>query len=326
MLFAACGSSSPDASSSGSGPLPKLRVVVATTDPSSTPVFVAKQAGLFAAEGVDVDLTVAGANTVTSVTSGQADIAQGGALAPITVAKQGKDTAILFWALGNKAAGFVVGKPGITSLDQCKTVITSTEATSPFGWVTAYKRALGLDYRIIASQDVPAISATVAAGTNDCGGSTYGQFTSGIAAGKMSLIIDPRDPSKLPAAVRDLNFIDSGFWGMKANLPPLKDQLVRFVRGMEKAMTYIKDHTGTQLAELLYQREDWKAIPKADLAQLIDSQRFAWLPDGGRITEQAWAGVTTFVQNMGLTYVTTSDPTWSYASRVDMSYLDAATR
>ncbi|TAK68260.1 MAG: ABC transporter substrate-binding protein [Actinomycetota bacterium] len=315
--IAACGSDAGPSASGSAAPL-TLKVAVSIPDPSQSQVFIAQQAGYFREFGLDVQISLPGPNTVTSVSSGQVDVAFGGAGAPASVQNQGKATSIVYWGLGNKAAGFVIGKTGITKIEDCKTIITVPQATSPYGWAVAYQKALDLKYQIVPQGDASAISNSVAAGTNDCGITTFGTIYPAVAAGKATVIVDPRNVSSLPAKLQPLNFADTAVWGLRDNLKNKQAELVAFIKGMDKGLKKMKSDTPDQLATLLLQDSVWKGYTKDQLAMLIKEQMFGFAPEDGFISEAAWAQDVVFLNQSAYPYVQANDPNWSYAARVDM--------
>ncbi|TAK70883.1 MAG: hypothetical protein EPO13_01655 [Actinomycetota bacterium] len=321
LTVAACGSSNDGGSASASASsssVGTLKLAISTTDATQIQPFIAAYSGYFKEFGLDAQITLTGANSVTSVTSGQADVAFGGAGAPVTVQQQGKATSIIYWSLGNKSAGFMIGKTGIKSIQDCKTVITVTQAGSPYAWAVAYQKALGLNYQIIAQSDSSVPPNSVAAGTQDCAISTYSNMNGPVAAGKATYIIDPRNASSLPGPLQPLNFADTQIWGMTDNLNSKTPQLVAFVKGMDKALQKMNSSTPEQLADLLLTSPDWKTYTRDQLAGLIKEVRFGFAPESGFVSEQMWGQWAKLLNQSAFPYVQTTDPTWSYNSRVNM--------
>ncbi len=318
--LAACGSgdsggSTPSGSAASVG---TLKLAVSTTDATQIQPVVASLKGYFKEFGLDAQVSFPGSNTATTVTSSQSDLAFGGVGAPVTVQQQGKATSVVYWSLGNKSAGFVIGKTGIKSLAECKNIITSTNVSSPYTWVVAYQKALGLNYSILAQADSASIPNTVAAGTNDCGASTYSNLNPAVAAGKATYIIDPRNPSSLPAPLQPLNFADTQAWGLADNLKSKTAAVVAFVKGMDKALQYLKTATPEEIADLLLTSPDYKTYTRDQLAGLIKEVRFGFGPDAGFVSEATWGQWATLLNQSAFPYVQTSNPTWAYSARVDM--------
>ncbi len=293
-------------------------------DSSQALVYVAQEAGYYKEFGVDVKINIVGSAIATSITSGQADIGASGGSQAFAITNQGKPTKQLYWSLGNRAAGFVIAKPSITSVNQCKTWITSVPGGSAYGWAAAYKKAYNATYDITGSADQTLGQNGVATGQFDCSNNTFGQLNPSVVAGKTHFIVDPRDANSLPANVKALNNLDTSYYALTSAIQDKRESLVRFFKAINKAVNYMRTTPPDQIAALLLQNTNWQTYTKDVLAAALQNIMFALAPNDGNIASSQWNEIVTFNQGAGLTYLSTTDPKWSYENNVDMSYLDAA--
>ncbi|TAK71117.1 MAG: ABC transporter substrate-binding protein [Actinomycetota bacterium] len=321
--LAACGSGASSDSASG-GATEHVSVATGAVAITLSPLWIAQQAGYFKDAGVDTTITVAGGQVSTSVTSGQSDIGNLGLPGALTVANQGRPTSVILWELGKRGSGFAVARPGINSITDCKTLATQPPGFGVYAWGEVYKTAFGATYQHVTFGDPPTVASNVTAGNVDCAISTYDQFYSAIKAGKLHLIVDPRDEASLPAQVKSTDFLDATFWGMTDSLKNKREAVTRFVAGMKKAFAYIKTATPEQVADLLLTSNDWKTYTREDLVALLTAALPLMGPNGGAITEKDWTAALEVAKLGGLSFVDPAAPKWSYQSMVDMSYFDAA--
>ncbi|TAK71118.1 MAG: ABC transporter substrate-binding protein [Actinomycetota bacterium] len=321
--LAACGGGS--SSSSSAAPPEKLTVALGAVAVTLSPVWLAQQLGYFKDAGVDVTISNAGGQVATSVASGQADVAMLGLPGALAVANQGRATSVIGWVLGKRGSGFTVGRPGINSITDCKTLATLPPGTSIYAWGEIYKSAFGATYQHVTFGDPPTVVANVVSGNVDCALTSYDQFYAGIKAGKLHLIVDPRDEASLPAQIRSTDFMDASLWGATDTLKSKREAVTRFMVGFKRALAYIKSATPEQIADTLLQNNDWKTFPREDLVALAAANKpLLGGPEAGYISEKNWQGALQVAKLGGLAYVDPASPKWSYQTLVDMSYFDAA--
>ncbi|TAK68199.1 MAG: ABC transporter substrate-binding protein [Actinomycetota bacterium] len=324
VIVAACGSSDNSGGSNSGAAVAPLVFANASYDVSQALIYVAQYGGYFKQQGVDVTVNMVGSAVATSLTSGQADIAGSGGSQAFAITNQGKDTTQLFWTLSGKAVGFMIAKAEIKSPTECKTLVTSVPGGSAYGWAVAYKKAYNATYDITGTADQTLSATGVASGKFDCAANTIGQFSPSVNAGKAHYIVDPRDPNSLPEAARNLENLGTSYFAMKNTIASKRESVVRFIKAINQAVEYVKTHTPEEVAAVLQNDTNYKAIDKTVLAGQIKDITFGYAPNGGFISKDAWASIIAFNQGAGLTYLSTTDPKWSYESNVDMSYWEAA--
>jgi len=324
ILVAACGAA-PTTGAPGSGtaaPREKLNVIAGTVEPGRIIEYVAILNGYYAAEGLDVDFKIVGANNVVNlIVSGQADLANiavPNALAPV---RDGKETVIVAGGTGNGASGFFSGnvKKGITDYSQCTRITTFTAGSAAYAWAALYKKVLNLKGELVQLGDVAALQPSILSGQSDCGSTGGNVVTEGLRTGELRLLIDPR--VGLPPAVPK-NVLEQATFGLKDNLKAKRPAVIKYLKASQKAADAIKNMSNADLAALLVKHPDWQAIGVANAIGQLDLNRFSVRPNNGYIESAIWPTELEWVR-YGSPFVD-NDPKWSFASRVDMSYYEEA--
>jgi ABC-type nitrate/sulfonate/bicarbonate transport system substrate-binding protein len=289
-----------------------------------TQMFVAKNQGFFAAEGLNVTLTLNSSSTVIpAIVSGQADL---GALGPsnaLTPVKDGKETTIFMGQVGNGIAGFIVGGPKISNVTQCNKAGTHPVGTSVYAWAALYKKLFNTNYSIANFPDGPTVIAAVVSGQQDCGVVTASAATTAVAAGKVKMLFDPRVVGSRPAGFPQ-GLVESVFWGLTSTLKEKRSAIVKFVRAIIRANAFIKSSRPSDVATILRKDSAWQSFTQDQLTSIVATDVPFFAPDEGYISSSTWSVVLNFLQSGGYTFIDPSSPTWSYAKRVDMSYFTAA--
>jgi NitT/TauT family transport system substrate-binding protein len=316
----ACGGGSTKAASGASQ---KIVIAAGGVGVYNATPYIAQSEGYFASEGLNVTVKQSGSNTLNLVVGGQADVGMIGATAALFPVKSGKDTSLIF--ANDTSASFAyaaTGKPGISSLGQCKRVAAGATGTSTYAMAALLKQSLKASFTIVPFTTPDATMATALSGRTDCIVSNLSLLKPSVDSGRLRLIVDPSKPSTVPPGVPATG-PGIGVWGLKAHLAGRHDATVKLVTALGKAIQFIRDHDDAQVAAVLRRSVDFKAIPQAALASQVGVERKFLSGPNGRIPETDWAAYLQFAK-MSLPDVDPAAPKWSYRSRVDMSFLDAA--
>jgi ABC-type nitrate/sulfonate/bicarbonate transport system substrate-binding protein len=312
----ACGGSTAPATQA---PKESLVIALGAVEPAATSaIYLAQITGRFAAAGLDVTIEQVAGQLLTVVVGAQADIGIIGLATALSPVKDGKETSIIYANSSGAVGGFMVAGPKIQKVTDCKKVVTFTPGSSAYAWTVRYKSVYGANYDIINVNDVNATPATVVAGNADCGVGSIAAFGPFITAGKLHLIVDPRD-SSFP---QDLKAQPEGVvFGLKANLQSKQSAITKFMTAYQKTiLEVIRKDTPDQLATLLRQNADWQPFSQVSLSSLMQAAQTQMAPDNGYLPASVWPQELAFWIAGGSTYIQPSDPKWSYAQRVDMSY------
>lgn len=315
VVLAACSSSGGGSSSSGTGggsaPKPTITVALGAIDPVFTQVYVAKYNGFFDKEGVNVDIKQVGANALTTVVAGQADLGWSAAAAFVPP-KSGKQTSIIYGGSIEGISGFMAGGKKITDPSQCKKVGALGPGTAVYRWAQIFAQAYGVTYDIVPLQDYPTILAAVLSGRVDCAVATNTIFAPKLADKSLNTLIDLRDKDALHAGIPK-DVLDSMVWGMTDTMKAKSDAIVKFLKGLQDAANYMKSASPDDITALLQKSDDFKAVNKDTLLAGVTFDLPFLAPNNGQVDESAWPDQINFWSS-----------TDTYGQRVDMSYLQKA--
>jgi hypothetical protein len=167
--------------------------------------------------------------------------------------------------------------------------------------------------------------ASVVAGTNDCINSAYSVEAPALDDNKMHLLIDPRDPSKMPSGVKGTDApIETALFGLAKNLTTRKAAITRLLHAMDRALQKMKSMSSMDIAIALRKHADFQPTAADALARQLDVSRIFQPTDRfGQFTEAEWSKELIWAK-YSLPFIDSSDPLWSFKNRVDMSYANAA--
>lgn len=145
----------------------KLRMAYISDSPgSSSPYWIAKEAGLFNKQGLDVELIFINGSTrgIQSLVAGDIDFASAVGTSAINGKLAGGDI-VIFDSLVNTLPYYIIGKPEIKSPEDVKgrTLATHIPGTSADFAVRLALRKYGIDYKDIQAVMVGGTTARVAA-------------------------------------------------------------------------------------------------------------------------------------------------------------------
>jgi ABC-type nitrate/sulfonate/bicarbonate transport system substrate-binding protein len=282
--------------------------------------------GAFDDESIELRLLDAGSDTVRAVVSGAADLTGSltGSAAPV---REGRDTTLITKFVG-LAGGYVVGTTRIHRVEDCTRVATLGPESTLYLYACTYRAVTGADYEIVSLPDVPSLLDAARSGEVDC--LVLGSPATPLlrpelgGSGDMHYVVDIRRPETVPQGVL---LFDGALWGMTDRLRAGRNVFVRFLRALRRADDWAKAHSDMEVATLLADDENFRAKYAGidELVAGVAMNRPQWIPNAGEITEPEWNAVMRALAPV-YTHVKPEDPRWSYAARVDMSYLHAATR
>ncbi|MGE3447531.1 MAG: ABC transporter substrate-binding protein [Microbacteriaceae bacterium] len=307
-------------------PAERLSLSIALSIPDTTLIqpFLAREAGYFEDQNLDVDIQLVGGNVITQVAGGAVDIGFQGLPSALVLTNQGLDMQVLYWALGNQASGFMAGQKDITDPTQCETVATMPEGTNLYGFAELYKDAYGATYDHQVFQDPNALGASLISGQVDCIVQTLGNVNAAVQQGA-NIIVDPRDRASLPEVVQNSAILEASLFATRETVAEKREAIVRFMTAMQQALRLMRDSTPEEITDLLFQSKDWETQDRAVVTKLLtELLPFAYAPTDGYISDEDWSASTEFAVLVGLEFVNPDDAKWSYEQRVDMSILDEA--
>ncbi len=322
LLLASCGGGASSTAQATPQARQSLKLVTGAVATSHAIAWIALEGGYFARNGLDVSLQSVGANVVTSLVSGQADIGLSAWGVPMTPARDGNETSLIYADVDALAGAFAVGLPKVQSIKDCTRMSAFPPGFSPYAYAVIEKRLYGAHYDIVP-MDVPTQQAALASGTVDCGINGLGTFVGLLDAGKVHLLVDPRDKSSLPKDFPTTG-TSGGLWGMKSNLQSKRDAIVRLLRALDQAWVAMQKMSPEEAAALLRKSADWQPIAAAQLAKQYELDRPFFQPANGYLSSTAWQPSRQLLIDGGFTFMNTTDQKWSYERRVDMSYYETA--
>jgi ABC-type nitrate/sulfonate/bicarbonate transport system substrate-binding protein len=310
--------------------------------------FVAKSAGIFAKYGLDVTLKEAtGANTLNMLVTGDADISLQSTTQPLLLSQQGKQ-AVSFYIYSRDPGSWLIGGPGITSLDQAKALGDKCKILG--GAPGQQSLGYGYIYRDIASLGLSKCSVESTPNTNTllarlaAGGVTLATvpFTTvklAMDAYGAKVLINPNLPS-YRKKYNIANYPTGTWFGLKDNLAAKRPAIVRFVKAIDEASRMTVAKNLNQLTRYLQPYSSFSASDFNSLrTQLQNTIRY--IGDGGAmqplaqrkkapnavssspgyISKAIWDVALKQYAKWQAPGLDLSQPMHQYAQAVDMSYL-----
>jgi hypothetical protein len=284
--------------------------------PSFAFIYAALYGDYFDKEGVDVTLTNAGSSLVPMIVSNQADIGVIGLTAAWPLPRQGKAVSVVVGFAGRIDSATVLGTPAITDIHQCKTFGAQAGSLN-FSTAVYLQQVFGVTYNIVTFANVGAITAAQASGQVDCSiiGSGTAEVLPLVNSGKIKVVYDPTTDPNVPAGITLLKQATSaGVWGLKDRVQAKSEAIVRFLRALTKAKALSPADTANLL--ISKDQKDWPGLTLQDLTAAITQQSSVLT----EITSAGWDVTEQLARGGGLPYVDPSQPGYSYADMVDMTY------
>jgi NitT/TauT family transport system substrate-binding protein len=340
LAVAACGgsdSSSGTASKSGDsagGKVAPITVAVPITDSVFAYPYVAEALGYYKKAGVDVKTldAVTSANGLNMLVSGQADVTMQGTAGAFGPVLRGKETSVIY----NFSGGGLGGDLAVASDSANKTIQdlggkpvgTVGVNGSAYGYTQIYsdaaKKGGAKPFNTVSLADPTTLANALKSGRVAGAVGPAGWFSDGLINKDARLLVDTTDPATVQKLVGGY-FAENSFFGIKDNLQKKRESVVRFLKALDMANTWVHNHSADELATLLHDKVDvFKEIPIEKGKQSADFTSHFWTPDRGRISEAMWQKSLPIYKLWNLQGVDVTSPKFAYDQRVDMSYLDQA--
>jgi NitT/TauT family transport system substrate-binding protein len=328
LLLAACSSSSSAPSSvsggtSSSAQLTNFTAIAGGVGVNLADLWVAQSKGYYKDEGLNVTLVIGAANTVPLVVGGRGEVASSGVSSALPPVAQGVQTSMIYAQTSATVSAFVVGNAEVKTINDCKTVATNAVGTGAYAYAVAYKQITHANYQLIPIGDPTQVATTLIANRADCGISSYDFLLPSLSHG-FHVVVNPTDPSTRP-----VGFIQAGagqgLWGVSTNLTKDRAEVVKYLTAIHMADQWMAQASPNEIATELRMNKDWQAIPAATIAAEVGVVKSLYAPYGGQIPPDTWASDIKYF-GFVISDFNPDAPQWSYGQRVDMSYLNAATK
>jgi NitT/TauT family transport system substrate-binding protein len=332
LAFAGCGGSDEDSDgSAGNASASAAPTKVTIASAAATPIFaqpyLAEALGYFDDAGVDVKiLDNTGGNTANFVASGQADVGMIAAAVPLLLAQQGKDSKIIYSPQSGASAGILVGGKGVETVEDLKgkRVGTLAKGSSTYGLAALYSEKFGLDADLVPLQTNAALTGALKSGQIAGATGPYDSYAALVDAGDAKILVDTREKAERQEII-GADYPEGAVFGLAENLADHRDAMVGVLTAFDRALTYFREQPAEKVAETLRTQPGFKATPVDQLTAYVESAKNYVGINDGFISKDAWnAGLAGYAL-WGLSGFDPDNPEFSYAERVDMSYLEAAT-
>jgi ABC-type nitrate/sulfonate/bicarbonate transport system substrate-binding protein len=330
VVLAACSSSSHSSESA----VPTLRVAALTGYVGNGPLWVALAEGLFARNGVNVEMVQGAVATGSSLlASGQIDLLASPPANAINVAKQGRPTTSLF-NLSNFGGGVgsLVARTGIASVDQLKALNTNCVLADvgPGTGLRAYnnvvERTYGIHCTLRSIAGYPALVSQISAGQVDAAAVLPIDAYTLAAQKKVNILIDPEKLTNAQSsALVPTPYTNNVIIGLQSFVkdPQHRQALISFLRALKQANEVLLATPPTELAHTLIAKlpSTFGTTPPESLVRNLEvfHPLFPSGPQAGSISQQSWRAMLESFQSDWEVPISIDDPVAQYASRVDMS-------
>lgn len=336
--------SSATSGASGAAQTYNLTLALPATIVDFSVPYLAQYEGIFKKYGLNVNiLNNAGADTLTDVISGQADIAQYSMASALVAASEGKPTTMVYGTERDPGTALITG-PSISSIAQLQSVKNCTIATlsapsQAYSYAVTYEKKLNLNCHIVASNEPNLQLGGLKSGSYTAVVAVYQTGVLGVSQGD-HMLIDPTNKAQR-AKYGEPNYLSNAVFGVTSTLQAKKPAIVRYIQAYGDAIKLFDGSSNAQVAAMLKKANSvFAAEPTTELEQQIAALRpyvgsgiVGDMGDGltgtidnqpGFIGPKSWQTVLNIYSLYGLTGYSPSAPSNSYAERVDMSYYDAA--
>ncbi len=315
----------------GNAAFPTLTVVLANQFAESLN-YVAKANGFFTKRGVSVVFNQSTPGMVPSViASGVADLGVNALGSPLSLDASGKKVSIVFAFTGGGQGGSVVGaKGGVKSIEVMKSkpdcrIGTLPAGTSAAGFAVVYKRSLALSCDIVPFQDAASELGALVANRVDVLVGSYPTFDNAVSQGKISVLVDTRDPEQYQKYLGEF-FPEVVLFGSADNLNAKRPAVVAYLKALVDANNFIEstpsEAVATSMKTLPELEDRLESLVKSDV-ETLQAYRFRG-SERGFISEKDWTLALSRVADWGLPNFSTGSAVFSYRQAVDMSYYKAA--
>jgi NitT/TauT family transport system substrate-binding protein len=329
-------STSPAAASKNVG---TLNVTTSGVSLSFAPFWIAAADGLFAKNGVTVNLINDNAPLVQNalLISGQADLVIASYSSLLSLQTQGQPLVGIF-NLANQDWRFatVLSSPSVKSIADLKALGSNCKVAAPavgtslYGYMLLFLKAHGLqNCQYVTAPTLPALTAAIASGAADAAFTQEQPALAAVATGVGNIIFDPTTVSpSVGEKILSTPFPTTGVFGLAPNLASKKPAVTAFLRALRQANVVIANETPQDLANLTVKYS--QAFGTTPAASLVVGYEIAKPEtpsgaDAGFISATAWETTLKNVVNSGLNTIKLDDPALAYKKAIDTSYFAAAT-
>jgi NitT/TauT family transport system substrate-binding protein len=294
--------------------------------------FLAEQLGYFKDAHLDVTITPGvGANAISMVVTGQADVTMFGTTASFPPVTQGRSTTVIFsqqgGGLGANVAVLASSKyQSLTDLSGLR-VSTVGATGAGYGETQVYSKYVvdhgGKPFEIVPAPDATTLVGMLKAGRVAATVSAKGFYAQGLVDGTFRLLVDMADPANRSKFFGGY-FAETAIFGVTNNLKTKKEATIRFLVAIDRANTWLRAHKASDIASVLQKHSVYALTPSNVLELDIESTLPFVTTTRGRVTEQMWDLSLKNFATWNTPGVDVLSPDFAFAKRVDMSYLDAA--
>ncbi len=294
--------------------------------------YLAEELGFFKDAGVAVTFTSGvGSNGTSLVVTGQADVTMFGTTASFPPVAQGRSTTSIFSHIGGGVGANVAvlansRYQSLMDLSGQRVAVIGTTGAG-YGETQVYSKYVvdhgGKPFEIVPASNATTMVDMLKAGRAAATVSNKGFYAQSLVDGTFRLIVDM---ANLADRTRYFGgyFAEATIFGLTDNLKTRKEATIRFLVGIDKANTWLLKHKPSEVASVLQKHPFFAPIPANLLEFDIESTTPFETTTRGRITQQMWNLSLQIFSTWNTPGVDVSSPDFSYAKRVDMSYLDAA--
>lgn len=339
LLATACSSSGSTSAAGSDGSCPdgcKLTVVTPNLDPSGAiTIYLADDLGLFKKYGVNVTrINGVAAGSVPLLTSGKADLIDEGATTAFPVQKQGMQISEVYNDIGGGALGglaVAANSPyqSVNDLSGKKVGTVGTTGTQ-YGFTNLFssdvKQATGKGFTIVPLADNTTLINSVESGAIAGAGGSRSIFSAALKTGKLRLVADTSDETQRLALLGTSYTSDTAITGLKKNLAAKHEAVVRFLQALVDANVYLHSHSLSDVATQLEKDKLFTTLPAGSVLTSITAQQPFFTPNKGYVSEDLWNATLGLFTRWDIPTIgdVKSNPTFSYSSVIDMSFLTEA--
>lgn len=310
---------------------PEITIAIPITDSVFALPYIAEANGYFKDAGVKVNfIDAAGANVLNLIASGQADITFFGTALSFSMVTQGKPTKVIYNFSGGGLGGMLVANKPYKDPTELggKRIGTVGVNGSAYGYAQLYSQYTqkngGAKYEIVSFNDPITLANSVKSGQVEAGVGPEGWFAAGLKDGGFHIVVDTKSADQRTKYVGGY-FAENSMFGLAETLNAKRPAVVRYLKGIDKALAWIRSHSPQEIADLLVQKAGpFKSVPVATQVVSATYTSNFWSPERGRISSDMWANSLPRFGLWNLQNVDVTKPDFAYAQIVDMSYLDEA--
>jgi ABC-type nitrate/sulfonate/bicarbonate transport system substrate-binding protein len=332
------GSSSGSAANSSSSPV-SLTVGIPNPGTQNDDYYLALEGNVFSRLGLNVNTVTEGATETTALSTGTMVVGNFGTTGMFSAVASGRHMQVVYSENTGASTGAIFVKASspyktIMSLSGQKAGSIGTNGQG-YGAVASYSHYISthggkpLDIVVEANPNglLAALeSGQIAAAMNN----VTGAFAAAVEQGKLRQITSPTDPM-VEQILGGKNVAAASFFGLSSALASNKTAITRFVAGLRVARMQTEKASVAQIAAVMAKNPSF--APSVVSAQALQSGLTAQRPfDGtadGYVSPDLWSNSLKAFSNWGLNLNGTSldltQPGFSYANAIDMSYWNAAT-